>query len=240
MEKKNTVLLTVIAVATLLVAVVGATFAYFTATSTAGGAGETTTTTTGKVAGATLTLGTVAGDSSKMNYPGGVGYAGASVVAAAAEGDTNVYNLSYKLKLTYENTTGTTLNYYIYDVDTIAATTCNYHEDTVSVPGKTIYYYSQEEAAGTTRTDCSVTLDKSTAIASGTLATTTEATTIEFQNNGANFVTKTGDPANTYFVVVEYPNGDDQSETDMGKKISASISGATTPVQTVYTAPTGD
>ena len=31
MEKKNTILLTVIAVATLLVAVVGATFAYFTA-----------------------------------------------------------------------------------------------------------------------------------------------------------------------------------------------------------------
>jgi len=33
MDKKNTMLLTVIAVATLLVAVVGATFAYFTATA---------------------------------------------------------------------------------------------------------------------------------------------------------------------------------------------------------------
>ena len=39
MERKNTVLLTVIAVATLLVAVIGATFAYFTAT--AGGSGTT-------------------------------------------------------------------------------------------------------------------------------------------------------------------------------------------------------
>ncbi len=37
MERKNTLLLTVIAVATLLVAVVGATFAYFTATSNEGG-----------------------------------------------------------------------------------------------------------------------------------------------------------------------------------------------------------
>ena len=36
MEKKNTILLTVIAVATLLVAVVGATFAYFTASTTTG------------------------------------------------------------------------------------------------------------------------------------------------------------------------------------------------------------
>ena len=34
MERKNTILLTVIAIATLLVAVVGATFAYFTATIT--------------------------------------------------------------------------------------------------------------------------------------------------------------------------------------------------------------
>ena len=42
MEKKNTVLLTVIAVATLLVAVVGATFAYFTASnSSTGNAAET-------------------------------------------------------------------------------------------------------------------------------------------------------------------------------------------------------
>lgn len=37
MDKKNTMLLTVIAVATLLVAVVGATFAYFTASNTAAG-----------------------------------------------------------------------------------------------------------------------------------------------------------------------------------------------------------
>ena len=37
MEKKNTMLLTVIAVATLLVAVVGATFAYFSITATSNG-----------------------------------------------------------------------------------------------------------------------------------------------------------------------------------------------------------
>jgi len=50
MDKKNTMLLTVIAVATLLVAVVGATFAFFTATDTAGG--ETTVQTTTEVVGA--------------------------------------------------------------------------------------------------------------------------------------------------------------------------------------------
>lgn len=45
MDKKNTMLLTVIAVATLLVAVVGATFAYFTATNNATGTTNVSTTT---------------------------------------------------------------------------------------------------------------------------------------------------------------------------------------------------
>lgn len=40
MDKKNTMLLTVIAVATLLVAVVGATFAYFSITTSAGGSSQ--------------------------------------------------------------------------------------------------------------------------------------------------------------------------------------------------------
>ena len=47
MEKKNTVLLTVIAIATLLVAVVGATFAYF-ASNSSNDASATITTTTAK------------------------------------------------------------------------------------------------------------------------------------------------------------------------------------------------
>lgn len=45
MDKKNTMLLTVIAVATLLVAVVGATFAYFTANNTVSGTTNVTTST---------------------------------------------------------------------------------------------------------------------------------------------------------------------------------------------------
>ena len=40
MEKRNTMLLTVVAIATLLVAVVGATFAYFTATGDTSGSSD--------------------------------------------------------------------------------------------------------------------------------------------------------------------------------------------------------
>lgn len=49
MDKKNTMLLTVIAVATLLVAVVGATFAYFSLTTTGNGGTTTVTSNVGKL-----------------------------------------------------------------------------------------------------------------------------------------------------------------------------------------------
>lgn len=55
MEKKNTMLLTVIAVATLLVAVVGATFAYYSVTGNTESATRTVTTTTPKLGSVSLT-----------------------------------------------------------------------------------------------------------------------------------------------------------------------------------------
>ena len=54
MERKNTMLLTVIAVATLLVAVVGATFAYYSVTGTNTSTTNTVSTTTQKVGTVTL------------------------------------------------------------------------------------------------------------------------------------------------------------------------------------------
>lgn len=61
MDKKNTMLLTVIAVATLLVAVVGATFAYFTASNTNSTTNTTTTVTTEQVGTVTLSGGETLG-----------------------------------------------------------------------------------------------------------------------------------------------------------------------------------
>ncbi len=55
MDKKNTILLTVIAVATLLVAVVGATFAYFSITATNSSSSTVITTTTGSIGTVALT-----------------------------------------------------------------------------------------------------------------------------------------------------------------------------------------
>ena len=58
MDKKNTMLLTVIAVATLLVAVVGATFAYFSVTVSGNNTATNVTGNTGKVATLTYKTGT--------------------------------------------------------------------------------------------------------------------------------------------------------------------------------------
>ena len=91
MEKKNMVLLTVIAVATLLVAVVGATFAYFTAQSTTTGNSATTSATTRQLAA----LSWSAGESGKSPevYPGYMAYQ-AYELSATGNGSAN-----YKLTL---------------------------------------------------------------------------------------------------------------------------------------------
>ena len=91
MEKKNMVLLTVIAVATLLVAVVGATFAYFTAQSTIEGNETTTSATTRQLAA----LSWSAGESGKSPevYPGYMAYQ-AYELKATGNGSAN-----YKLTL---------------------------------------------------------------------------------------------------------------------------------------------
>lgn len=99
MEKKNTILLTVIAVATLLVAVVGATFAYFTATATNDGDGSSTgVVNTATVASVKLTTAD-AGKSQRTVYPGTMNYAAMSVVGSkdvtgTATVDTD-YNMTY-------------------------------------------------------------------------------------------------------------------------------------------------
>lgn len=105
MERKNTVLLTVIAVATLLVAVVGATFAYFTATSNNTGTG------TGAVDAATpqvadsAALDTNTSKSSDPYYPGTINYATATVSANKAD----TVNTNVALDVKYEITGSVTI-----------------------------------------------------------------------------------------------------------------------------------
>ena len=104
MEKKNMVLLTVIAVATLLVAVVGATFAYFTATTTdnfsSGQDNGKTEITSSKVAN-TLTFATASTNAGKFTasdvYPGHAEVATIKVTATGDEGTQAGIRLAYSV-----------------------------------------------------------------------------------------------------------------------------------------------
>jgi hypothetical protein len=109
MEKRNTLLLTVIAVATLLVAVVGATFAYF-ATSTTGASGNigiTANTAAGgnstfTAVGDTISLNITAADMQQSAVAEGTAKAtdNATLTVSYTSGSTNstscTYNVYYK------------------------------------------------------------------------------------------------------------------------------------------------
>lgn len=113
MEKKNMVLLTVIAVATLLVAVVGATFAYFTATSETGGNNTTTEVTTRQVAGLSWTEGADSGASPAV-YPGYMAYQSYELEATGS----GTANFSLTLNATVPSTLTDAVTYTIYRTTT--------------------------------------------------------------------------------------------------------------------------
>ncbi len=116
MERKNTVLLTVIAVATLLVAVVGATFAYFTATNdTTNNASNITDVTTATVKGVKLDATTALAKKGNLDYPGGVMITGTTVTLSKQDGETddNDYEATFDLGLKATNKTDQTLKWYL-------------------------------------------------------------------------------------------------------------------------------
>lgn len=210
MEKKNTVLLTVIAVATLLVAVVGATFAYFTATNGTTGyaTGTTNVKTAESVAGVTLNFGKV-NPSSNVVYPGTMNYIGATVAAELEAGKTGTYNSTYTLNgsVTLSEAFAFEVNYSLYETSTPLAegqtpVTC----DPVANKGTaTEIKYSQS---------CTVNAGLGTKIdsASGTIAAGDTTAAIAFSGNVNTGSTK------YYYLVVEYPEKDVDQNADAGNK----------------------
>ena len=190
--------------ATLLVAVVGATFAYFTATNDTKGSTESNANvTTKEVGGTTFTL---TNDSTwtknKLDYPGGIALLRAVANAKKSNGnDTNTYDFSYDLSLTGTSGITTALNWHLYELDQNAETTlsevlgtkfgidsCKLVSDTKTT-GETRYYYTNdgqpyEEEIGTDKDCNATTLGISTQlseyeIAGGTLTSGTWVDTVK-------------------------------------------------------------
>ena len=234
MERKNMVLLTVIAVATLLVAVVGATFAYFTATVTDERSGDENNGTT-KLEAATIDSTTVVGqvsngagsfDESDI-YPGHKEVAGMKVtVTSPTSGNAHIQVIwtgnngftDKKIKLTTYRNDST-------DVDTS--------------------YMTCEKKTGTgTESDANATTfyEDCTTFNSGIATLGTFKKTVELSNGNVNEdspvilvdETVTGEPETGksyyYYVVAEYVNDTDASEESASQNVDfgATLTGQVT------------
>lgn len=230
MEKKNTILLTVIAVATLLVAVVGATFAYFTATANPDGNGGTDTVNTTTVGDIDLEMAPVT-VSNDLKYPGGFLVVGASVTATDSD-TTNDFDLTYQLNGTISNGTATELTWTLYEVESQVATPvtgCTVNE--VQVGEETRYNY----------TGCTVdaTILGGTEVKTGTVAAATGEGLV---TPGTATVTATGETltssnsgaATYYYLVVEYPNKESSQDADQGKSVTATLKDLTNAQSVVH------
>ena len=211
MEKKNMVLLTVIAVATLLVAVVGATFAYFTATSTTGGNDTTTSATTAQLA--TLSWTAEETGRSPQVYPGFKAFQ-AYTLAAGGTGSAR-YQLTLDATVDPAFKSGD-VTYSIYkatsEVTSSLFTPGNANVDTTTEPG--VARYSITGAAFDSE-------DESlTAVVENQPLTT--ASTVITGGPVSNVNTINGGTTEYYVLVLDFPNKN-EAQTQQNATFSASL-----------------
>ena len=218
MERKNTILLTVIAIATLLVAVVGATFAYFTATitdnrNTDPDAGKTNIS-AGQVANSTI-VANVEGAAGKFTaenvYPGHKEVAALQVTARGAANSKTTVDFTYDV--TTNDLGASNVKVSLYKSTTLIPTTENYfacEQKVETVDGENRYSETcAEKSVGT--------LVKETILTGGAQKVTL----------GQDSITTTA--ANTdetvyYYVVVEFVNQNADQNAVMGKTLEGTIS----------------
>lgn len=219
MEKKNMVLLTVIAVATLLVAVVGATFAYFSISTTNNFGGGTsdqgkTNITASDAANAdaiTITESSEAGSfTTEGVYPGHKEVAAIKVNAKSAQGTVP------SIKITYNTTKNEfadgSLKISLYKKDTEVTINDNYFACTKKSVNSKLY----EECANDTDNS-----GLGTEVTTVNLLKATTAYTLT-ASNAVNVSTAGADTF--YYVVVEFINTDANQNTDAsGKALNGQV-----------------
>ena len=210
MEKKNMVLLTVIAVATLLVAVVGATFAYFTATSTTGGNDTTTSATTAQLA--TLSWTAEETGRSPQVYPGFKAFQ-AYTLAAGGTGSAR-YQLTLTATVDPAFKSGD-VTYSIYkatsEVTSSLFTPGTANVDTTTQPG--VARYSITGAAFDSEDLTAVVENQPLTTASGTVITGEGVQSVNTINGGTT---------EYYVLVLDFPNKN-EAQTQQHATFSASL-----------------
>ena len=246
--------------------VVGATFAYFTASTTKEGTDPTTTVKTTELKGATVTFEGASSKFEMLNYPGGLAVYGAKATIAKTEdaSDKNDYEATFNLKIDYTNETSTQLDWELWmveseydDLKAQETTTCELHQK--GIGSETQFWYSDKSEGDDNTQSCdaeAITTKLQTTLTGTKLA---HGKLEANQKSNAGHITKSdldsstnfaddGDLAkrkiNTsdkkakyYYLVIKYPNsGSDQSPTDAGKTISATLSIDGDVASTVYQA----
>ena len=220
MEKKNTILLTVIAVATLLVAVVGATFANFTATNSTSGKGGTTEVQTDTVGAVNLKMEAVT-INNEVKYPGGFLVVGAKVTATD-NGTNNDFDVTYTVNGTITNNTRTQLKWTLYEISTeVTEPTTGCTLEQTQVGEKLHYSYADTCAADATITG-------GTRVDGGNVAAYTDSE-VNVPVTAANEALKSSNAGTTtyYYLVVEYPDTGAEQDEDQGQTIAAELTNVT-------------
>lgn len=222
MERKNMVLLTVIASATLLVAVVGATFAYFSITVTTTGSDAATggtSVTAGQVAGSVV-VANVSDDAGSFTatnvYPGHREVADFSVeVKDSQSGVATNYKLTYNV--TNNTFSSGAIQVSLYESDTeiegFAADYFGCTQQTGTIEGGVSFYETCAKEI--------TALEDAGAEQVGTTQTLTGSTqTVDF---GAT-QSITGNGKKYYYIVVDFPNQQSEAQnTEQGKTIAGDI-----------------
>ena len=213
MEKRNTILLTVIAIATLLVAVVGATFAYFTAQVTVADndnkENNTVNVTTYALTSVEMDMGSSV--SSEGMYPGGKLAKDFTITGTCPNGAETCGKVNAVITVTTaedgsDNVFGSDIGWKLYKMSsTSASVTCT--SNIISEGGK--YYDAIESCTG---------LDGAEQIATGT-GVGSIPKTVEVEGSAEGTKTK-------YYLVVEYNNNEDSEyqNKQQGHKFSVSLS----------------
>ena len=252
MERRNTILLTVIAIATLSVAVVGATFAYFTATTNPGGTNnQNVNTNTAKIGGINFNFNSQSTKHEYLNYPGGVAVFGAKAdISKAQTEDTNDYDVSYNLKIVYTNDTSTDLDWELYVSDNVDINDSNSLDPKCVLNNhteglNTYFWYDNTISENYSSGACTFTDDQTQTfkgiqkIAHGKLSSdkTDDSGVINSETIGGTELDSSYETnplkartLNTksltskyYYLVVSYPNSGNQTDDATGKTIKVSL-----------------
>lgn len=230
MEKKNMVLLTVIAVATLLVAVVGATFAYFSTTAendfSGGGTGAAGNTNVGSgnvgEGGDTVIItetSSGAGSFTATNvYPGHREVAQAHVNAKNASGQTSNVKITYTAETNDFSEGAIKVSVYKSTTDLAipASNAFNCVQETTTVGNEIRYTEDCTEIASL--------LTEKGATQVGTTQTLNGTDSQEVVLVASEPITADADGADTYFyIVVEFAETSEDQNADMSKTLDGSI-----------------